>query len=63
MIRRKTMKQILKRLMLSTLLILATGCGSSVAVWTGGEVAFARPTPDVIDRMREVARVHHSEVG
>ena len=51
------MKQILKGLIFSLLSLLATGCGSSVALWTDGEVPFVRSTPEVIDRMLEMARV------
>jgi cyclopropane fatty-acyl-phospholipid synthase-like methyltransferase len=42
--------------------LLATGCGSSVAVWTDGEVPFVRSTPAVIDRMLELARVKPGDV-
>jgi SAM-dependent methyltransferase len=48
--------------MLMVMLISATGCGSSVAVWTDGEVPFVRTTPEVIDRMLEVARVKPGDV-
>lgn len=51
------MTQTLKRLMFSLLSLLVTGCGSSVALWTYGEVPFVRSTPEVIDRMLEMARV------
>ena len=34
-----------------------TGCGSSVALWTDGEVPFVRSTEEVIDRMLEMAQV------
>lgn len=51
------MNQILKRLTFSLLPLLAIGCGSSVALWTDGEVPFVRSTPEVIDRMLEMARV------
>ncbi|MGH7854561.1 MAG: SAM-dependent methyltransferase [Candidatus Binatia bacterium] len=43
-------------------LIVAYGCGSSVAVWTDGEVPFVRSTPEVIDRMLEMARVTSDDV-
>ena len=62
MTRRKRMNQILKGLMFSSLLLLATGCGSSVAVWTDGEVPFVRSTPEVIDRMLEMARLKKGDV-
>lgn len=41
----------------SFVLAFASGCGSSVAVWTDGEVPFVRSIPEVIDRMLEMARV------
>jgi len=44
------------------ILILVCGCGSSVAVWTDGEVPFVRSTPEVIDRMLEMARVKTGDV-
>ncbi len=43
-------------------MIVAYGCGSSVAVWTDGEVPFVRSTPEVIDRMLEMARVTSGDV-
>jgi len=43
-------------------LLIASGCGSSVAVWTDGEVPFVRSTPEVIDRMLELARVKPGDV-
>jgi SAM-dependent methyltransferase len=43
-------------------LAIAWGCGSSVAVWTYGEVPFVRSTPEVIDRMLEMARVRAGDV-
>ena len=51
------MNQLLERLVFSLALLLATSCGSSVALWTDGEVPFVRSTPEVIDRMLEMARV------
>jgi len=51
------MQQILKSLTFSLMSLLVTSCGSSVAVWTDGEVPFVRSTPEVIDRMLEMARV------
>lgn len=45
------------RLLLAMLLPFAAGCGSSVALWTDGEVPFVRSTEEVIDRMLELARV------
>ena len=42
--------------------LFSAGCGSSVAVWTDGEVPFVRSTPEVIDRMLELARVKTGDV-
>jgi SAM-dependent methyltransferase len=56
------MNQIVKRWLGSALLLIATGCGTSVAVWTDGEVPFVRSTPEVIDRMLEMARVTKGDV-
>lgn len=56
------MNQILKGLIFSLLSLLATGCGSSVALWTDGEVPFVRSTPEVIDRMLEMARVNAGDL-
>jgi cyclopropane fatty-acyl-phospholipid synthase-like methyltransferase len=42
--------------------MIANGCGQSVAVWTDGEVPFVRTTPEVIDRMLELARVRAGDV-
>jgi SAM-dependent methyltransferase len=36
--------------------LLVSACGSSVAVWTDGEVPFVRSAPEVIDRMLELAQ-------
>lgn len=44
-------------LFLSCFFVFGHGCGSSVAVWTDGEVPFVASTPEVIDRMLELARV------
>ena len=41
---------------------VANGCGSSVAIWTAGEVTFVRSTPEVIDRMLDLARVKPGDV-
>ena len=43
-------------------LLILSGCGSSVAVWTDGEVPFVRSTPQVIERMLELARVKSGDV-
>jgi len=48
--------------LLAALLALSTGCGSSVAVWTDGEVPFVATTPEVIDRMLEIAGVQPGDV-
>ena len=48
--------------LLGSILMLVCGCGSSVAVWTDGEVPFVRSTPEVIDRMLEMARVKTGDV-
>jgi len=44
------------------LALLLSACGSSVAVWTDGEVPFVRSTPEVIDRMLELAQVKPGDV-
>jgi SAM-dependent methyltransferase len=49
-------------LVLTLSLMIANGCGQSVAVWTDGEVPFVRTTPEVIDRMLELARVRAGDV-
>ena len=46
----------------NVLLFFVTGCGSSVAVWTDGEVPFVRSTPEVIDRMLELAQVRKGDL-
>ena len=56
------LKIIADRLTLVGLLLFANGCGSSVAVWTDGEVPFVRSTPEVIDRMLEMARIKPGDV-
>lgn len=56
------MNQTLYRLALSWFLMLASGCGSSVAVWTAGEVPFVRSVPEVIDKMLEMARVNTGDL-
>ena len=43
-------------------LIIAGGCGSSVALWTDGEVPFVRSTPEVIDRMLEMAQLKRGDL-
>jgi len=49
-------------LFLIFIITTAIGCGSSVAVWTDGEVPFVRTTPEVIDRMLELARVKPGDI-
>jgi cyclopropane fatty-acyl-phospholipid synthase-like methyltransferase len=44
-------------LRLAVMLLIMSGCGSPIAVWTDGEVPFVSSTPEVIDRMLEMARV------
>ena len=56
------MTQIGKTLKLIFVCLLFTGCGSSVAVWTDGEVPFVRSAPEVIERMLEVARVKPGDI-
>jgi SAM-dependent methyltransferase len=43
------------------MLLVASGC-SSIPVWTDGEVPFVPSTPEVIDRMLELARVQKGDV-
>ena len=45
-----------------TAALLLSGCGSTVAIWTDGEVPFVRSTPAVIDKMLEMARVKGGDV-
>src|SRR5262245_34657566 len=49
-------------LVVSFIFINAVGCGSSLPLWTDGEVPFVRSTPEVIDRMLELARVKPGDV-
>jgi len=49
-------------LAVSLILLIVTSCGSPVAVWTDGEVPFVPSTPEVIDRMLEMARVKPGDV-
>jgi cyclopropane fatty-acyl-phospholipid synthase-like methyltransferase len=44
------------------LALLLSGCGSSVALYTDGEVPFVRSAPEVIDRMLELAQVKPGDV-
>jgi SAM-dependent methyltransferase len=59
---RSGLKIIAERVALVCLFIFSTGCGSSVALWTDGEVPFVRSTPEVIDRMLELARIKPGDV-
>jgi len=43
------------------ILLVPSGC-SPIAIWTHGEVPFVRSTPEVIDRMLELARVRKGDV-
>lgn len=52
-----TITRKVKKWLVTLLPLLAIGCGSSVALWTYGEVPFVRSTPEVIDRMLEMAQV------
>ena len=42
--------------------LIVSACGSSVAVWTDGEVPFVRSAPEVIDRMLDLARVKPGDI-
>ncbi|HWH76868.1 MAG TPA: methyltransferase domain-containing protein [Candidatus Binatus sp.] len=55
---------LINRRVFSLLILLPclTGCGTSVAVWTAGEVPFVRSTDAVIERMLELARVKSGDV-
>jgi cyclopropane fatty-acyl-phospholipid synthase-like methyltransferase len=55
-------KNLAMEIVLSIVLMIANSCGSSVAVWTDGEVPFVRSTPEVIDRMLDLARVKPSDI-
>lgn len=50
------MKTVARWLVLGFTLLSANSC-SPIAVWTEGEVPFVSSTPEVIDRMLEMARV------
>ena len=47
---------------LVSMFLIAGGCGSSIAVWTDGEVPFVRSAPEVIDRMLDLARVKQGDI-
>jgi SAM-dependent methyltransferase len=51
------MKKLAASILLRVGALIVSGCGSSVALWTDGEVPFVRSTPEVIDRMLELAEV------
>ena len=55
------MMRTIRSLLALVSMLLWSGCGS-VAVWTDGEVPFVRSTPDVIERMLELARVQSGDV-
>jgi SAM-dependent methyltransferase len=55
-------KNLSAKVFFGAVLMIANGCGSSVAVWTDGEVPFVRSTPEVIDRMLDLARVKPSDL-
>lgn len=46
---------------MSLILLGTSGCGS-IPVWTDGEVPFVATTPEVIDRMLELARVKPGDI-
>jgi SAM-dependent methyltransferase len=54
------MKSVRRILMFSGIALLV-GCGS-IPRWTDGEVPFVRSTPEVIDRMLELARLQPGDV-
>jgi cyclopropane fatty-acyl-phospholipid synthase-like methyltransferase len=56
------LKNLSSLLLMLSALALNYGCGSSVAVWTDGEVPFVASSPEVIDRMLEMARVKSGDV-
>jgi SAM-dependent methyltransferase len=56
------MRQIRVKVKLVLVILLMSSCGSPVAVWTDGEVPFVRSTPEVIERMLELARVKPGDV-
>lgn len=59
---RKIFFRTFKLWVLAVTFVLVSGCGSSVAVWTDGEVPFVASTTAVIDRMLEMARVRPGDV-
>lgn len=55
------MKKFSRQIVMFFILVGAGGCGS-IPVWTGGEVPFVPTTPEVIDRMLELARAKPGDV-
>jgi cyclopropane fatty-acyl-phospholipid synthase-like methyltransferase len=55
------MKKSLRQIVMSLIFLGAGGCGS-IPVWTDGEVPFVPTTPEVIDRMLELARAKPGDV-
>jgi len=55
------MKKSLCEFVMSLILLGTGGCGS-IPVWTDGEVPFVPTTPEVIDRMLELARVKPGDI-
>lgn len=55
-------KNLSAKVFFGVVLMIANGCGSSIPVWTDGEVPFVRSTPEVIDRMLDLAGVKPSDV-
>jgi cyclopropane fatty-acyl-phospholipid synthase-like methyltransferase len=55
------MTEMVRNCAVLALILLLSGCGS-VAVWTDGEVPFVRSTPEVIDRMLELALVQPHDI-
>src|SRR5437879_11625808 len=55
-------KNLSAKVFFGVVLMIANGCGSSVAVWTDGEVPFVRSTTEVIDLMLDLARVKPGDV-
>jgi len=51
-----------KKLIIGIVFLLLSGCGSPIAIWTDGEVPFVASTPEVIERMLELARVKPGDV-
>ena len=56
------MNELMRSIFLALLLCFNGACGSSVALWTDGEVPFVRSTPEVIDRMLDMAHVKSDDL-